>query len=235
MITQEKISVVLPVRDEAPLVKSGIMALTSWLEGLSWEFVIIDLGSTDGSAELLEPFAESENVKLVLEEDPLGKGYAHRLGALLASGSFILLADLCRPMNGAPLISFADQLDQAEIVLFTPLHPEGQGGMLRDRLAARFMRRSFNAPAGTAPLDPDGGVILVKKQTAFNLFPLCDQAEQLYTYELLQLAVLDGHSVIELPIDARRWPRAGWLELGQRVRDARRVRQGFSARDLPYV
>ena len=227
------VSVVLPVHDEVAWVEPGILALSDWLEGMSWELVIIDLGSIDGSAELLGEFSESQNVKLVLEEEPLGKGYACRLGALMAAGDWVFLADLRKPMDARPLIEDRHRLEDVGLAVYTPLHRKGRGAPLRNKISARLMRRKFSAGDGAQPVDPDGGLVLIDKHLALELFPLCTQVSQLYTYELLQLAAMKGYAFVELPADARRWTKQTWFVLGRILCGVKAVRQGLNVSELP--
>src|SRR6185295_3278573 len=57
-----KLSVILPVRDEAPVIPDLIPRLTSALEALdeSWEVILVDDGSQDSSWALLEDAAKHD-------------------------------------------------------------------------------------------------------------------------------------------------------------------------------
>lgn len=92
-----KLSVVLPVYNEAAHV--GVL-LEQVLEqplpgGLEKELIIVESNSTDGSRGVVKAFAwrNSDIVKLILQNKPMGKGNAVREGLAAATGDIILIQD----------------------------------------------------------------------------------------------------------------------------------------------
>lgn len=221
------ISVVLPVSNEAPLVVAGLEAVMAWLDGLEWELVLLDLGSHDGSTELVSGFEGYRNVKVLLEEQPLGKGYGHRLGSLVAQGDPILLADLGRPLHARPLGDDLERLERNALLLYTPLHPEGRGATWRSRLRARLLRRVFRPGGGRTPLDPEGSVPLLRREAALALFTHASSGSRVPAFELVQRAILAGLAWDELPADGTGWAEPGvaesFLAAGVAWRLARRL------------
>ena len=62
--------------------------------GLKKEIIIIESNSTDGTRESVQKFAEIHNdVKIILEDRPRGKGHAVRNGFNAATGDFIAIQD----------------------------------------------------------------------------------------------------------------------------------------------
>ena len=62
--------------------------------GLKKEMIIIESNSTDGTREIVKEFAVNhEDVKLILEDRPQGKGHAVRNGFTVATGDFIAIQD----------------------------------------------------------------------------------------------------------------------------------------------
>ena len=73
-----KLSVILPVRDEAPVIPDLIPRLTSALEALdeSWEVILVDDGSRDSSWALLEDAAEhDERIRAIR----FSRGFGHQI------------------------------------------------------------------------------------------------------------------------------------------------------------
>jgi len=85
-----KVSIVMPCLNEAATVGVCIRKALSWLErsGFPGEVIVVDNGSSDGSAEL----AERAGAKVV-HESRSGYGNAYHRGLAEASGDFIIMGD----------------------------------------------------------------------------------------------------------------------------------------------
>jgi polyisoprenyl-phosphate glycosyltransferase len=91
-----KLSVILPVRDEAPVIPDLIPRLTSALEALdeSWEVILVDDGSRDSSWALLEDAAEhDERIRAIRFSRSFGHQIALSAGLRLASGDAVVTMD----------------------------------------------------------------------------------------------------------------------------------------------
>lgn len=102
-----RLSVVLPVYDEAQVLEANLAAIVAWLEaaGLDFELVCVDDGSTDGSGEILaRAAARDPRVRAESSPENRGKGAAVRRGMLLARGRHVVFmdADLSTPLDELP-------------------------------------------------------------------------------------------------------------------------------------
>ena len=91
-----KLSVILPVRDEAPVIPDLIPRLTSALEALdeSWEVILVDDGSQDSSWALLEDAAQhDERIRAIRFSRSFGHQIALSAGLRLASGDAVVTMD----------------------------------------------------------------------------------------------------------------------------------------------
>ncbi|MFQ5902165.1 MAG: glycosyltransferase family 2 protein [Candidatus Binatia bacterium] len=86
------ISVVVPVYNEEKSVKSVIKDLQGVLEtsGVNCELIVVDDGSTDRSAQILE---EIEGIRYLRHEKNIGYGGALKTGIKNAKGEFIVITD----------------------------------------------------------------------------------------------------------------------------------------------
>jgi len=90
-----RVSVVIPVYNEVESLNPLHIALTEALQGLSYELVFVDDGSTDGSVEKLFRLAgeDSTHVKVVELRRNFGQTAAIAAGIDHASGEIIVLID----------------------------------------------------------------------------------------------------------------------------------------------
>lgn len=90
-------SVVIPSYDEMANLKKGVLDKVEHFlnkKKFSYEVIIVDDGSTDGSVEFVEKFTkENKKFKLIINSH-LGKAGAVTTGVLAAKGDYILFADM---------------------------------------------------------------------------------------------------------------------------------------------
>lgn len=89
----EKLSVVLPVYEEAGTVRQVIETLLNKPLRIEKELVIVESGSRDGTREIVLEYRDLPGVQVLLQAEPLGKGNAVRAGIAACSGSIVLIQD----------------------------------------------------------------------------------------------------------------------------------------------
>ena len=97
-----RLSVVIPAYNEAERLPRTLARLNAYLEarGFPYEIVVVDDGSSDGTAERARA-AGGSHVTVLRHEPNRGKGYAVRRGMLAAGGALRLMtdADLSTPIE----------------------------------------------------------------------------------------------------------------------------------------
>lgn len=92
-----KLSVVIPSMDKVGLLEKTLDALICQEvpSGLDWEIVVVNDGSSDGTAEFLEARHRVSEIPLVVVSPPanVGRAKARNLGARAAGGHWILFLD----------------------------------------------------------------------------------------------------------------------------------------------
>ena len=217
-----RLSVVVPVYNEARRVEAGVSAITAYLAaaGLPSELVLVDDGSTDGTAGLARPILPPGS--RVLEEPHRGKGGAVRSGMLQARGEYVIFMDidlatpvtfiepcLTRLQRGADVVIGSRRTPDARI--------ERHQARLREWLGQGFSLLS-RILTGAHVSDFTCGFKGFRREAARAVFSRQRVENWSFDAELLFLVTLLGLRVEELPVvwsnDARTKVRLGRDILG---------------------
>ena len=90
---REKLSIVLPVYNEARTVGEVIDAVLAKPLKIDRELIIVESNSTDGTRAIVEGYRGRPGVQVVLEDRPRGKGHAVRAGLAHVTGTIVLIQD----------------------------------------------------------------------------------------------------------------------------------------------
>jgi dolichyl-phosphate beta-glucosyltransferase len=108
------ISVVVPAYNEEALIQSTLEGLCSYLiaRSESFEIIVVDDGSRDGTIALVEEWQKSHNgiSKLVINPANRGKGFSVRRGVQESCGRFILFMDADLPYELGAIDDFLQAL-----------------------------------------------------------------------------------------------------------------------------
>jgi 2-polyprenyl-3-methyl-5-hydroxy-6-metoxy-1,4-benzoquinol methylase len=91
---QQTLSVIVPAYNEANTF--GVLMeilIRKELPNLLIEIIVVESNSTDGTREIALKYQGHSRVKLILEDQPRGKGYAVRTGLKAATGDYLLIQD----------------------------------------------------------------------------------------------------------------------------------------------
>ncbi len=89
------LSVLIPCFNERPTISEIVgRVLAVYLVGIDLELVLVNDGSTDGSAEIMARLAENDpRIRVVDHPRNLGKGAAVRSGQTVCTGDFVMIQD----------------------------------------------------------------------------------------------------------------------------------------------
>lgn len=108
-----KLSFVIPVLNEVDSLEILYHEILSNCRGYDYEIIFVDDGSTDGSYEVLEKLAESDQkLKLVRFRRNFGKAAALQVGFNIASGEVVFTMDADLQDNPKEIPNFLAKLDE---------------------------------------------------------------------------------------------------------------------------
>lgn len=199
-------SVVIPAFNEAQRLPPFLEKVVAYFEGRDepYEIIVVDDGSTDGTAELVED-KRLGAVEVLRLQPNLGKGAAVRAGMLAARGAYRLFADAdgatpieelkrLEPMliAGADVVIGSRVLVDPGVSVTTRWHRVGSGRVF-NWLVARVGLH------GVA--DSQCGFKAFTAQAAGRLFDALSTPGFGFDVELLLLARATGFRIVEVPVN----------------------------------
>jgi Zn ribbon nucleic-acid-binding protein len=89
----EKLSIVLPIFNEARYAAQVIDAVLGKSLKIDKEVIIVESNSTDGTRDIVKRYERTPGVRVVYEDAPRGKGHAVRTGLAHVTGTIVLIQD----------------------------------------------------------------------------------------------------------------------------------------------
>jgi dolichyl-phosphate beta-glucosyltransferase len=127
-----RVSIVIPAKDEAQRLGASLEQLLAFVRAQPYEceIIVVDDGSTDGTAEVAREAArdlpEGVSLRLLQHERNRGKGAAVRTGVLEAGGDYVLLMDADMSMPPREAVRLTDALDAgADVAAGSRVQPGG--------------------------------------------------------------------------------------------------------------
>ncbi|MGW1210014.1 glycosyltransferase family 2 protein [Streptomyces sp. NPDC002499] len=211
------VDVVLPCLDEAEALPEVLARVPA-----GWRALVVDNGSTDGSAELARALGAT-----VVREERRGFGAACHAGLLAATADIVCFCDCDASLDPADLVPFVDRIrsGEADLVLGRR-RPQGRGSWPPHARAgnlalARLLRRR------TGLRLHDLGPLRAARRDALLSLGLTDRRSG-YPLQMVVRAAEAGWRIAEYDVPYR--PRLGaskvtgtWRGTWQAVRDMNRV------------
>ena len=197
-----KISIVVPAFNESLRIAPSIEAILGYVKRrkLSAEVVIVDDGSTDGTAGIVKSF----RLRVLKNEGNRGKGYSVRRGVLETHGSWVVFtdADLSAPIEeldrlleaadeGADVVIGSRAIDRSKIGVHQSQFRE-IGGILYNGMVRLVLGLSIQ--------DTQCGFKLFRRETMKPVFELQTIFRFGFDPEILFLAKQRGLRICEVPV-----------------------------------
>lgn len=234
------LTIVLPAYNEADRIGSALDELFGylgrWAPGRDggraaddpgpWEVLVVDDGSDDGTAEIVERRAEAMSTGdvlpslRVLRRPHMGKGAAVRAGMLAATGELVVFsdADLATPPDQLPSLTRA--LATVDVALGSRVQPDGTDRRSSQPVYRRLLGRIFHGLAaawvtGEVP-DTQCGFKGFRRGVAQDLFGRQRVMGIVFDAELIFMTRKRGYSMAIVPVQ---WSdkRGSRLRMGPRL------------------
>jgi dolichyl-phosphate beta-glucosyltransferase len=197
-----ELAIVVPAYNEAERIGPSLEKILAFLPGRfeSTEVLLVDDGSTDGTAELVES-RFGDRVRVLRQPRRSGKGAAVRAGVLAATLPWVLFVDadlsipieetlsLCAHTGDAPIVIGSKRAPGSEIEY--PLMRRYLGG-IGQKMISLLVVGGFH--------DTQCGIKLYRSDAARELFSLSRIDGFGFDFEVLFLARRLGWDVHEVPI-----------------------------------
>jgi dolichyl-phosphate beta-glucosyltransferase len=202
-------SIVIPAYNEEERLRPTLESVLAYVHQQDWdaEIIVVDDGSFDNTAKLVQEFVERDPMVRLLENpDNRGKGYSVASGMLHARGEFLVFsdADLSSPIEELPKL-LRELTKGADIAigsrwLQTELQTQRQSPSRQflGRVFNRLLRIIWNLQLK----DTQCGFKAFTRRAARAIFPLQRIERWGFDPEILFLAKKFGFGVAEVPV---RW------------------------------
>jgi len=200
-------SVVIPAFNESARIGGALAEVLRTLDEKGWnaEVIVVNDGSTDNTAAIIESFAARDpRVRLLHNGPNRGKGYSVRNGILHAAGNIIMFtdADLSSPMpeaerlfdairNGADVAIGSRWLEVSRQTIHQPLYRQFFGRCF-NLVTRMIMRLPF--------ADTQCGFKAFRRSAAQTIFQLQRIERWGFDPEILFIALRRGYRIQEVPV-----------------------------------
>lgn len=200
-----QLSIVIPVYNQEKNVSIALDRIKRVVKstGLSYEIIVVDDGSRDGTMNALRSEATHDsNLRIVSYSQNMGKGYAVKLGITSSHGDIVIFTDGDLDISPHMITEYIEQLQECDLVIASKRHPESR---VNAPLSRRFLSKGFNLfvriLTGIKLKDTQSGLKAGNGKALSDIFRLMLVKRYAFDVELLALANLLNFQVKEMPIE----------------------------------
>lgn len=201
-------SVVIPAYNEEGRLEPPLHQTVSHFrdDGVPFEVVFVDDGSTDGTADLIHELQKTNpEIRLIRLPANRGKGFAVRTGVANSSGRYVLFADADGATPIREVERLRERVDGGADVAIGSRAVVGKDVRVEARFYRKVIGRSFHALVQMLAVgefqDTQCGFKLFRGDVARELFGRLRMDGFSFDVELLSMALWRGYRVDEVPVN----------------------------------
>ena len=199
------LSIIIPAHNEERRLPRALEQIDRFLQawGRPAEVVVVENGSTDRTAAVVEAFAQDHPYVRLIRDPRRGKGRAVRQGMLAARGRYryICDADLSTPIE--EVVKFLPPLQEGFDIAIGRREAPG-ARRIGEPLYRRLIGRAFNTIVRLLALpgfqDTQCGFKMFRAEAAEDLFRVQRLDGMSFDVEVLFIARLRGYRIAEVPV-----------------------------------
>jgi dolichol-phosphate mannosyltransferase len=200
MTSYGKISLIIPVYNEADIIRTTLEKLQKEYVGLNIEIVISDDGSSDNTKQLAQDFFFTNEIGFVIGSHHMGKGSAITYGILSSTGVIIILSAADIVIKREMMQEILLKISEYDMILLSKNHHRSR---LKNRsFARRILSLSYNFLVRRLfglPFTDTQGVKIIRHDVLINLLNYCHDKSFVLDLELVVFARKLGYSILEYP------------------------------------
>jgi dolichyl-phosphate beta-glucosyltransferase len=203
-----ELSIVIPAYNEERRLPSYLAGILAYLEAqpFSSEVIVVDDGSEDGTAAMVERFAaQNTRVRLVRLPQNQGKGYAVKSGMLRASGKLKLFTDADGATPIMELAGLKKAIETGADAAVGSRALRDNAHTVKTRFHRKLMGTVFNFIVRTLTVrginDTQCGFKLFTAEAANTAFPLQRIHDFGFDVEVLYICHKKGFRIVEVPVN----------------------------------
>lgn len=196
------LSVFLPTYNEEENIKIVTLKVQSILERIaeSWEIIIVNDGSTDGTKESAQGLVRSDSrIRLINHEENLGYGAALKSGFYNSRFPWIAFIDSDGQFNFSEITSFIEKQKETGADLLIGYYKKRKVSKFKI-LTSRIWELAIFILFGLKVRDIDCGFKLIRKSVLDKIPKLESERGAFISSELLIKAKKKGFKIAEVPV-----------------------------------
>lgn len=203
------LSIIIPCYNEERRLKKNLAKKLAYFgnQKYSWEFVLVDDGSTDKTKKIMLAEKDRNNhLKIVSYQKNQGKGYAIKKGMLAAEGKYRLFTDSDDSTEISQVEKLLKYKDKFEVIIASRYLAQSnikiKQGFLR-RLVSRAGNLFIKILLGLKYQDTQCGFKLFSQKSPEEIFSRSKINRWGFDIEILTLAEKLGYEIKEVPVNWR--------------------------------